>query len=992
MAETYLQNIVRNYPEEDLPEKWKDFDLAKFSENKRLFDFQQEALRNAIKALFIYHNNFKENKASFFDLYKENGLRDNLSYTKRQDSKTIKYLEANDYPEDNGTISFEHFINRMSFWMATGSGKTIVIVKLIEVLGLLMKRGVLPKKDIMFLTYRDDLIDQFKKAVDEYNSFHPDFSISLKELKEYESEKSRGSLFSKNNIRVYYYRSDLITDKAKEKQLDYKNYNNRGNWYIILDEAHKGDREESKRQTFYNILSRNGFLFNFSATFTDVRDVVTCVYNYNLEKYVKNGYGKHIFLCNENIDAFKHGEDFTEREKEKIVLKTLILNTIIRKHYEEINAKNVYHKPLILTLVNSVNTEESDLELYFRVLANIAKKRIDEKLFNEVMTDLKSTIITNTHFMFESEKLEFNDEIINSISIKDLMKYIFNTETNGKIEVLKLPDNRNELIFKLTTTSVPFALIKIGDITEWIKNKLNDYEIIESFDNESYFKNINRDDSNINILMGSRSFYEGWDSNRPNIILYINIGTGIDAKKFVLQSIGRGVRIQPIKNKRRRLLPLLNANEITKDFFDKVKDYCKPLETLFVFGTNAKNLEEIIETLNAEKREIDLGYLFEVNPEIEEKHFNLLIPVYKEIRLEDKGEDYKIPQLIISKNDFDLAKNYFENLGDKILLMKFNISIKVLAKMKSAFDGEKNKYFQIDYNQNANSINDPELLIRKISRHISQTILEFDKFKTLETEIVHFKHITTNIEDIQKVKELEEAIISVKNFKDKENEITKAQEEFRSSGDLNKFTDQIEQITSTHHEKKDFNYDGSTINIQYLKNHYYIPTIIAENQKEDYLRHIIKVESERDFINDLVDYLNKENSYFSKFDWWMFSKIDETLDEVYIPYVNSEMAINSKFFPDFIFWLQKGNDYTILFIDPKGTEHKSAYTKIDGYTSIFLNKETEKYKVFHHDELNITVKLIYRNSSFSFEIPEKYQNFWFNEFDKLEDKLAYFSL
>jgi hypothetical protein len=58
--------------------------------------------------------------------------------------------------------------------------------------------------------------------------------------------------------------------------------------------------------------------------------------------------------------------------------------------------------------------------------------------------------------------------------------------------------------------------------------------------------------------MGSRSFYEGWDSNRPNIILFINIGKGIDARKFVLQSIGRGVRIEPIPNKRRRALFLYN--------------------------------------------------------------------------------------------------------------------------------------------------------------------------------------------------------------------------------------------------------------------------------------------------------------------------------------------------------------------------------------------------------------------------------------------------
>ncbi|PJB47582.1 MAG: hypothetical protein CO103_08310, partial [Chloroflexi bacterium CG_4_9_14_3_um_filter_45_9] len=31
------------------------------------------------------------------------------------------------YPEENGRVSYQHFINRMSFWMATGSGKSLVI-------------------------------------------------------------------------------------------------------------------------------------------------------------------------------------------------------------------------------------------------------------------------------------------------------------------------------------------------------------------------------------------------------------------------------------------------------------------------------------------------------------------------------------------------------------------------------------------------------------------------------------------------------------------------------------------------------------------------------------------------------------------------------------------------------------------------------------------------------------------------------------------------
>ena len=166
---------------------------------------------------------------------------------------------------------------------------------------------------------------------------------------------------------------------------------------------------------------------------------------------------------------------------------------------------------------------------------------------------------------------------------------------------MRRPSNRQELAFKLKTSDRPFALIKIGDISGWLKDELAGYEINERFEDESYFESLNRENSDINILMGSRSFYEGWDSNRPNVINYINIGVGEDAKKFILQSTGRGVRIEPIKDQRKRLLFLYNTKEVTQALFDKLKDQVLPVETLFIFGTNRNALETVIKELQTEK-------------------------------------------------------------------------------------------------------------------------------------------------------------------------------------------------------------------------------------------------------------------------------------------------------------------------------------------------------------------------------------------------------
>ena len=78
--------------------------------------------------------------------------------------------------------------------------------------------------------------------------------------------------------------------------------------------------------------------------------------------------------------------------------------------------------------------------------------------------------------------------MLEKIDYNDILTRVFNAKSSGKIEVLKIPGNKNEIIFKLQTSEKPFGLIKIGDISSWLKEKLEGYEIIESFENESIFK------------------------------------------------------------------------------------------------------------------------------------------------------------------------------------------------------------------------------------------------------------------------------------------------------------------------------------------------------------------------------------------------------------------------------------------------------------------------------------------------------------------------
>ncbi|MDI9537359.1 MAG: DEAD/DEAH box helicase family protein, partial [Bacteroidota bacterium] len=879
-----------------------------------------------------------------------------------------------DYPATDSKIPFAHFINRMSFWMATGSGKTLIIVKLIELLGKLIAKKELPARDILFLAHRDDLLDQFKNHVEEFNSFNFDTKINLKNLRDYESVKRENALpFAKNEITVFYYRSDLISDEHKEKIVNFQNYDNGGRWYILLDEAHKGDKEDSKRQVLYSILSRNGFLFNFSATFTDPRDFAICAFNFNLSRFVEEGYGKHIYVSSAEISAFRGRGDFSPIEKQKIVLKTLLLLTYINKYFEKIRKVNnsLYHRPLLLTLVNSVDVEESDLELFFRELEKVAKNEVRADLLKRAKEELVQEFRDNAKFVFEDLECVINADLVSKLDYKDILKYVLNANTPGKIEVLKIPGNRQELIFRLMTADKPFALIKIGDISGWLKDKLDNYEINESFENESYFRRINRDDSDINVLMGSRSFYEGWDSNRPNLLLFVNIGVGSDAKKFVLQSVGRGVRIEPQKYQRKRLQNLLNAKVVKEQLFEKVKNLILPIESLFVFGTNAENLKEIIATLKAEKQDKNLGDAFILNPEAQ-KH-TLLVPVYRtaERIFAEEKDPQKYP---VSREDFNITSQFYEFLGDKVAVAKYDCEVKVLKKAKESFT-DKERYY--DFSER-NSLFEPELILDRIFDYLGVKSREFEKFKELEDEIVHFKKV--RFSDGEKYEEIKRKIEEVRHYPERQKELDKQYGKIPRK--------EFERQMTLFEQAGNFEMKNQKITIKYLANHYYLPVIVSETEKIDYLNHIINVDSEVKFVEQLEEYLAKPDNVFTQFDWWMFSKLDQTLDKVLIPYYNPKENNIANFKPDFIFWAQKGKRYLILFVDPKGTEHADGYRKIDGFSRIFEIGEQKQSRDFSYNGFTINTKLLLKPRRGIAEVLENYKRYWFDNFVDFAGKIS----
>lgn len=965
MPRALLQDMINDIRFEDLPANWNSFNLKSFSETKKLWDYQEEAVENALKVLWKYYEDFvdyqenenlelnKERKQKFYKWYKDNGLKENLDINLKRKRVLHELLTEYYSPLEDGKFSYENFVNRMSFWMATGSGKTLVIIKLIQILSELIKRGEIPPHDILVLTHRDDLIEQLRKHVNEFN-YKKETKIVLKELKEYPEVKRQRIL---SGFTVFYYRSDNLSDEQKERIIDFRNYDDDGKWYIFLDEAHKGDKEESKRQHIYSILSRNGFLFNFSATFTDIRDIITCAHEFNLSSFIKKGYGKHISLLKQEIRAFRDDEDYGEEEKSKIVLKSLILLTYAKKFYEGME-KGLYHNPLLLTLVNSVNKPDADLKLFFRELERIGRGDIEDEIFKSALDELWEELRQEKDFMFEDgNKMKIDETIYRKITMRDILKYIYNSDSFGEIEISYRPSDRKQVAFKLTTTEKHFVLSKTGDIPKWLKEELSRFNINHQFEKEGFFERINKDDSPINILMGSRSFYEGWDSNRPNVINFINIGMGQSAKKFVRQSIGRGVRIEPVKNKRKRLLSLFNNKEIDEDLFNKIKDKVLPLETLFIFGTNRKALGAVIEELKMDEEHV--LPIFDINEKA--YGYELLVPTYKEKKSYLLDEKIKFP---ISEENLEVLAKFQEFIADdRIMLMMCRTEPRKISFLRKIIMEDSN------FRPYEKSHSDIYLLLQRIFDYFSVIPKDFEKLKELEEEINHFKNIKVHLENIDDLIELKKKIEVVKEYPTKkkkiEEELSKLSDETRQ--EFQKLL--IKEATET------YKYKGKKINIKYVANHYYIPLVLSEDEKVDYIKHIIKIPSEVKFINDLENYLAKSDNKFKEFDWWMFSKIDESLDRVYIPYYNSDTNNISNYYPDFIFWLKKDDEYTILFVDPKGIKYTSAYPKIDGYKQIF--EDTGQEKIFEHNGFKVKLKLLFYSADIS-GVPQEYRKYWFD--------------
>jgi len=876
-----------------LPEK----EIKTFTKDIKLFDYQIDAIINTLKFLeFAFKGDSFDKEAVFNEFYKDEDIKIEFEDEYIDEYENYAYLLLG----EERKIEFKDLVNRCSYWMATGSGKTLVMIKLISILKKLMKKNLIPKKNILILAPTNKIIEQIISHINTFNSYNEE--IRVKDLRDFEKDDS-----------VYIYRADnIVTTQTKTEQLNFKDFWNDGNWYVILDEAHKGDSQDSIRKKIFNLIAKNGVLFNFSATFTDEIDKVTCIKDFKLDKFIQAGYGKKIMLLDKSV-ATKE-----ENQKDNIA-KSLILLGFLRKKYDELKA---YSSPLMLTLANTINTNDADLKIFFKKLVEIAKGNFD---FERNKKELEESI-NNTPYLFNLGELKIDIDL----SIEAFYKYVFNSKMPSTIEVSKIEKNDKELVFKLKDGNDYFMVITADKIVKWSDDFLDGYNLIKSVA-KSFFNEINELE-NISILMGSRIFIEGWDSNRPNIINFVNLGTK-DAEKLVLQAIGRGVRIEPFKNFRKRVCESYQNLNIPKDF------KCdKALETLFIFPSKVDYIKKITENL---KKVSDEKECRKIKVEKNEINENLCIPKFEE------SDELNNKPFVIHKEDLEEFLEGFNKYEENLLVVKYGIRARTINFIK-------NNHFKNGRKRKEKSF---ETLIKTMDSFWNKKTKKFVGFEIIKDEIRHFNEICGFLDE-KTIKEIQEDINKVISNK----QCLQSKKSLKESLFKN-LSNNLEEIVEII-QKGNFLSDtfSKFLECEVLLEHYYLPILYKEESK--FFKHIIKIGSEIEFIKKLIEI---KNLLDEKYEYWYFSKIDESVDLISIPYFDSSLGEFREFYPDFIFWLKKGNKRKIIFVDPKGINNlQNPLDKIDGF---------EEFK--HSLKDDIEVELFFYNENPILEgLEERYKKYW----------------
>jgi superfamily II DNA or RNA helicase len=815
----------------------------------------------------------------------------------------------------------EDDFKKLAFWMATGSGKTLIAH--INYLQFIKYKPFEPD-NILLIT--------------------PNLNLSKQHLEELQKSGIPAKIYSEGLVTQFRSNYEIliieITKLVEEKKgggisLPVETFE--GKNLIFVNEEHKGKKsDDQKWAKLRNKLIEKGFAFEYSATFGQILDKnntdilkeysKAIIFDYSYKYFYLDGYGKDFWVFNIE-ESKKFSKDFQEITFIANLLDFYEQLLLYQKEKNDLCRKYNIEKPLWIFVGTSVTGKKLDsdvlqiVEFIKKVLSdeNCLKQKIEKILKGEYKDEKGKKDIFENKFSYLRSKIFTRKD--KDIDIGDLYDTVFHGK--GKLKICELKNIEGELGLKVGENPY-FGVINIGNVSDFKKLlEQQGFSIDKDIISNSLFEDIKKENSMIHILIGSKKFIEGWDTWRASSMGLLHIGKGEGPQ--IIQLFGRGVRLKGENMSLKR-----SENE-----------QIKPLEILNIYGVKADYIKNFLSAISKEEVEFeeikipvkvkeknkweDLPYLIkDEKAKFEEENFlNLFqddklafildlgtkISVYigerkngkefsKSEEIKAEMEEKIIYDIIPDIDLLNWQKIFKEILEYKTLKGYWNLCFSVnnlkdvlkQCKVKAYSDSLK-----IQNKQSLEKIEEIAILLLKgyIDKFYRKQkgLFEKDKltYKKAGEQLELFKNVTNGTYEYYTV------CIS-KNNKKKEKIIQEIKEFLKKINDLQKDDDKIlPRIV--------------------IENSIFIP-LILKNDEIDKISPPGLTESEKKFVSDLKKYLqNNKLKYLSKCEIVLLrnevkSGIGFQLDW-------------ASFYPDFIMWIkeEENKKIHIVFIDPKGLHH-----------------------------------------------------------------------
>lgn len=540
-------------------------------------------------------------------------------------NEQLVLLKENDSDFPDFDLYESDDLNKLAFWNATGSGKTLLMH-----VNILQYQYYQKNKDLtVFVITPNDGLSQQHLA---------EFTASNLPANLFDKNKPFQSMGLFNDIQII--DINKLADKEGELTVAVDRFLGL-NKLVLVDEGHRGssgDQWLSRRQK----LIGDGFAFEYSATFgqavkdgktakdclfdiqkkigkengitkkAEVQNIPTsfadkqeakqksvfetyakCVlFDYSYKFFYADGYGKEFSILN------MKAEDYGVADNDRKYFLASLLSFyqqlyLFSKNKEKLTAYNL-HKPLWVFVGNTVNAENSDIWTVVEQLAYF----LDAKNRSQILTWLNALLCDEPLLLDSKGNAIFRHRFLSLAHFKgdlnalysDILKTLFNTESASHLYLHNIKKASGEVALKVGNSRDYFALINVGDSGELLKSavELDNVSVQQDEFSEGLFGTINKDNSMLNLLIGSRKFTEGWSSWRVSTMGLLNMGKGEGSQ--IIQLFGRGVRLKGRDFSLRRT----PVNQMPKGLgLDK-------LETLNIFGIKADYMAKFREYLEDE--------------------------------------------------------------------------------------------------------------------------------------------------------------------------------------------------------------------------------------------------------------------------------------------------------------------------------------------------------------------------------------------------------